>query len=71
MYKICEGNDYDKLYEVLSNLKNKKLKINDILIEKYKDMILNEDIEQNYYSRSTQGVYENGQDSLRLMKWLA
>ena len=35
VYKIYEGNDYDKLYEVLSTLK--KLKINHILIEKYKD----------------------------------
>ena len=34
VYKICEGNDYDKIYEVLSILKNEKLKINNILIEK-------------------------------------
>ena len=33
--KIYEGNDYDEIYEVLST---KKLKINNILIEKYKDM---------------------------------
>ena len=26
LYKICEGDDYDKIYEVLSTLKNKKLK---------------------------------------------
>ena len=32
-YKIFEGNDYDKLYDVLSTLKNKKLKRkNNILI---------------------------------------
>ena len=34
MYKTYEGDDYDKIYEVLSNLKNKKLKINEIFIEK-------------------------------------
>ena len=26
-YKIYEGNDYDKIYEVLLTLKNRKLKI--------------------------------------------
>ena len=26
LYKIYEGDDYDKIYEVLSTLKNKKLK---------------------------------------------
>ena len=36
VYKIYEGDDYDKIYEVLSTLKNKKLKINNILIEKYR-----------------------------------
>ena len=46
VYKIYEGDDYDKIYEVLSTLKNKKLKINNILIEKYKDMILNNTIDQ-------------------------
>ena len=41
--KIYDGDDYDKIYEVLSTLKNKKLKINNILIEKYKDMLKNPD----------------------------
>ena len=36
--KIFEGNDYDDLYEVLSTLKNKKSKTNNILIEKFEDM---------------------------------
>ena len=47
VYKKYEGNDYDEIYKVLSTLKNKKLKINDIFIEKYKDMILNPDFEQD------------------------
>ena len=37
-----------KIYDVLSTLKNNKLKINNILIEKHKDMLENPDSEQNY-----------------------
>ena len=48
VYKINEGNDYNKIYEVLSTLKSKKLKSNNILIEKYKDMLKNPDFEQNH-----------------------
>ena len=51
VYKIYEGNDYDKIYEVLSTLKIEKLKINDILIEKYKNMLENFDFEQDYWSK--------------------
>ena len=49
-YKILEGVDYDEIYEVLSTLKIKKLKIKTILIEKYKDMLENSDFEENYRS---------------------
>ena len=45
VYKIDEGIDYDEIYKVLSFLKNKKLKVNDTLIEIYKDMIKNSDFE--------------------------
>ena len=44
---IYDGNDYDEIYKVLSTLKNKKLKINTILIEKYKNLLKNPDFEQN------------------------
>ena len=71
LYKLFEGNDFDKTYEVLSTLKNKKLKINDILIEKYEDMLENPGFEQDYYSRISSGIYKIGHDSIRLMKWLA
>ena len=67
---IFEGDDYDKIYEVLSTLKNKKLKINNILIEKYKDMLENSDFEVNYWSRTATGIYKIGHDSIRLMKWI-
>ena len=47
LYKIYEGDDYDELYKVLSTLKNKKLKVNNTIIEIYKDMLLNPNFEQN------------------------
>ena len=45
--KIYEDDDYDEIYEVLSTLKYKKLKSNNILIEKYKNMLKNPNFEQN------------------------
>ena len=70
VYKIYEGENYDEIYEVLSTLKNKKLKINNTLIEKYKDMLKNPNFEQNYWSRTAKGIYKIGYDSIRLMKWI-
>ena len=70
LYKIYEGDDYNKIFEVLSTLKNKKLKINNILIEKYKDMLENPDFEQNHYSITSTGIYRIAHDSIRLMKWI-
>ena len=70
VYKIYEDNDYDEIYKVLSTLKNKKLKINNTLIEIVKDMLKNPDFEQNYRSRTSTGVYKIGHDSIRLMKWI-
>ena len=46
VYKIYEGNEFDKVYEILSTSKNKKLKINKILIENYKDIDENPDFEE-------------------------
>ena len=56
VYKIYEGDDYDEMYKDLSFLKNRKTKINNILIEKDKDMIVKKDFEQNYYSRTSTSV---------------
>ena len=70
VYKIYEGDEYDEIFKVLSTLKNKKLKINNNLIEKYKDMIKNPNFEQNYWSRTAKGIYKIGHDSIRLMKWI-
>ena len=68
VYKIYEGDDYDKIYEDLSTLKNKKLKLNNILIEIYKDKLKNQDFEQNYWSGTAEGIYKIGNDSIRLLK---
>ena len=70
VYKIYEGDVFDEIYKTLSILKNKKIKINNILIEIYKDMIKNPDFEQNYWSRTARGIYKLGHDSIRLMKWI-
>ena len=71
VYKIYEGKADNKTFEFLPTLKIKKLKINIILIEKYKDMIENPDFEQNYWSRTAIEDYKIGKNSIRLMKWLA
>ena len=71
LYIIYDGNDYDEIYKVLSTLKNKKLKINNILIEKYKDLLENPDFEQDYWSSAAIGIYKIGHDSIRLMKWIS
>ena len=70
VYKTYGGDNYDEIYKVLSTLKNKKLKINNILIEKYKDMLENPNFEQNNYSITSTGIYTIGYDSIRLMKWI-
>ena len=67
---IYDGNGYDKIFEVLSTIKNKNLKINYILIEKYKNMLEIFDFEQNYWSRTATGIYKIGHDSIRLRKWI-
>ena len=60
--KIHEGNVFDKIYEVLSTLKNKEVKINNILIEKYKNKLEFPDFEQNHYSKTSTGIYSIGHD---------
>ena len=68
---IYDGNDYNEIYKVLSTLKNKKLKINNISIEKYKNMLENPNSEQDYWSRTATGIYKIGHDSIRLMNWIS
>ena len=70
LYKIYEGDDFSEIFKILSTLKNKKLKINNILIEKYKDLLKNPDFEQSCWSRTATGIYKIGHDSIRLMKWI-
>ena len=54
--KIYEGDYFDKIHEVLSTLINKKLKINNNLIEKCKDLLENPNFEQDYWSKTAIGV---------------
>ena len=68
--KTYHGGDYDKIDEVLSILEKKKLKINNIIIEKFKGMLHNLDFKQDYWSRTAKGIYKKGNDSTRLSKWL-
>ena len=70
LYKIYEGDDYDKIYEILSTLKNKKLKIINNLIEIFIDMLKNPNFEQNKCSLTSTGIYRIGHDSMRLIKWI-
>ena len=70
VYKVYQGDNYDEIYKVLSTLKNKKLKINNIIIGIYKDMLENPNFEQNKYSITSSGIYKIGHDSIRLMKWI-
>ena len=42
--------------------------MDNILTEKYKDMIKDPDFEQNYWSRRTTGIKKIGHDNIRLMK---
>ena len=70
VYKIYECNDYDEIYKILSTLKNKKIKIDNTLIEIFKDTLKNPNFEQNKYSLNSSGIYKIGHDSIRLMKWI-
>ena len=63
VYQIYQGNNFDKIYDVLSTLRNKKLK-NNIFTEKYRDKILNPDFEQNHYFRTAAGVNKIGHGSV-------
>ena len=54
VYNIYEGNDFNEKSKVLSTFKNKKLKLNNILIEKYKDMLENLNFQRDQFSRTVQ-----------------
>ena len=47
-----------------------KLKINNILIEKYIDKLKNPQFEQNKYSITSTVIYKIAHESIRLMKWI-
>ena len=68
VYKLYEGDDYDKINGVLSSLK--KLNINNVLFEKYRDMLENPNFDQNKYSITSTGIYKIAHDSIQLKKWI-
>ena len=70
MGKIYERVDFDKIFEVLSTLKNRKLRVDNILFAKYRVMLENLNFEEDYRSRTAEGIYKIGHDSIRLMKWI-
>ena len=70
VHKIFESNDFTEIYKILSTLKNKKLKLNNILIEKCTDMIENPNFEQNKFSITSTGNYKIAHYSIRLLKWI-
>ena len=47
------------------------MKVNNILIEKYKDILENPDFEQNYWSRTAEGIHKIGNNRIRLMNMIA
>ena len=71
VHKNYEGDDFNKIYEFLFTIENKKLKLNKILTEKYKDMNENLDFKQYYWSKIAIGINKIGNDSVRNLKWLA
>ena len=70
LYKIYEGNDFCEILKSLSTLKNRKLKINNTLIEIYKDLLKNHNLEQNKYTITSTGIYKIAHDSIRFLKWI-
>ena len=61
--QIYEGNEFNKMFEALSELKNKNLKANKKLIEKRKKLNENPDFEQNYCSK--QVFYQTEHDGTK------
>ena len=52
-------------------MKQKKLKMNNVFFEKYKDISEKSDFKQNHYSKTASGIRKIGLNSIELMKFLA
>ena len=70
LYKIYEVENFNEIFKVLSTLKNKKLKLNNTLIDINKNLLKNPNFEQNKYLITATGIYKIGHDSIRSMKWI-
>ena len=60
-----------KKYKFLSNLENEILKNNEILIDKFKDMLEYPVFAQIYNSRKPEVIQENGYGGVLLTIWFA
>ena len=69
--KIDQSNDSKNIFKVLSDIKNKNLKFNIMLIEKSKNMLIYPDFEQTFYWITGKGFYRIGQDGIRIRKVMA
>ena len=70
VYKIYEVNDFEKIYEVLSTLKYKKVRVNNTLIDIYKEMLLNHIFEQKKKFNNFNWLFKIAHNSFRIMKWI-
>ena len=68
VYIKYQDNDFNKNFEDISELKNKNKKIRK-LIENYNEM--DENFQQDYYSRTAKLIYRFGHKRIMLFKWLA
>ena len=69
IYKLDEGDDFDEINHFVVEFKNKKLGVEEVLFEKYKNM--DEETERNYHSRTAKEVYDICHRSIRLLNCLA
>ena len=66
--QIYDGEDYNKMFEVLSQIKKKKLNIKKDFIKYYNEMDSN--YQQTQISLSQKNIYKISCESIRLMKFL-
>ena len=65
--KIYEFDISEKLFECFPTLKKRKC-IFKKMVQYYGNM--DEEFEQNYYSRTAKAFYRNRHDNIRLMNWM-
>ena len=69
LYKLYEVNDFIQFFDVLSRIRDRKLRIKIEVTEKNKN--IDEKFGQSHYYRTAIGIYKIGHNSSRLEKWIA